>query len=278
MTISTLKHHILEKIVSKNPYMEQAYWWFLVRFRDPYRREAEHLFSNYPTYRQALQQSSDGTVTLHTHDDLNITLRQNVIDARIVREIFFQKPYLKHFSGQSEPIVVDIGAYIGDFSLYAAHYLGARVIAYEPAAENFSLLKQNIDDNNFGDHIYPVMKAIGPSKTVNLNVMKDGGEVHVSAYWYIDGEHREVESETLEEILVNHELETVDLMKIDCEGCEYDVLLSLTDELSSRIHQIVLEWHKIADCENRLAQVRRKLVSVGYSVLSEGQILYAIHD
>ena len=58
------------------------------------------------------------TVDLVTRDGLRITIRQNIWDARIVSEIF-EKPYVNSCPHSPRLTVIDIGGYIGDFSLYA---------------------------------------------------------------------------------------------------------------------------------------------------------------
>jgi hypothetical protein len=72
--------------------------------------------------------------------------RENIWDARIIREIFVQRPYLRGFVDlPSAPVVVDVGGYIGDFSIYAARRMNAsRVIVYEPTSEHWRMLVDSI--------------------------------------------------------------------------------------------------------------------------------------
>ena len=68
------------------------------------------------------------------------------------------------------PVIVDIGGYIGDFSLYK---------------ENFQMTCKNVELNNFADRIEVINKAVSNARTVTLNVEKsESEEIHVSAYWY----------------------------------------------------------------------------------------------
>lgn len=75
--------------------------------------------------------------TLHLHDISTIgeTFQRNV----------YQKLFLNLDNGT---VFVDLGAYIGDTSVYAsAHKSISRIIAVEPLSENFSLLKKNVSLN-----------------------------------------------------------------------------------------------------------------------------------
>ena len=67
---------------------------------------------------------------------------------------------------------------------------------------------------------------------------------------------------TSEEISVIVEANSLDnvFMKIDCEGCEYEIIDNLSDLIYKKIDNIVLEYH------NGAGGLIRKLKSVGYDV------------
>jgi FkbM family methyltransferase len=249
---------------------EQVRWW-----RD--KNEGRRLFENYDLYLQALYLKRDKSVILHTNDGLNITIRQNIWDARIVREIFFDRPYVRHVTLPPNPIIVDIGGYIGDFSIYAAKYLNAgRVIVYEPTAENFQILKQNIENNGYTDRITAFNKAVSDSHEVTLNVqIQESQEVHVSAYWYQQGEQRSIPSTTLSDLFQAHQLDSIDLLKVDCEGGEYDIFPTVPDHVLNRIGNIVFEYHRVDGFETKLDRVFNRLRSAGFTLRKDGNIVSA---
>jgi FkbM family methyltransferase len=241
--------------------------------------QGRRLFTNHRDYVRALRRKADSSVILHTHDGLNITIRRNIADARIVREIFFDKPYLRYLDVPlpPHPTVVDIGGYIGDFTLYAAKYLDAvRVVVYEPTAENFAILLHNIEANGFGDRVTAVNKAVSNSSEVVLNVQaKEAGEVHVSAYWYADEQKRTVPAVTLARLLEEHDLRVIDLLKIDCEGGEYDILTDAPHETLERIRNIVFEYHRIDGFERKLQRVLDGLRRAGFTLRGDRHIVAA---
>jgi FkbM family methyltransferase len=245
------------------------------RWRD--RLQGRKLFENYGSYAQALYQKGEGTAVLRTHDGLSITIRQNLWDARVVREIFFARPYVRHVALAPNPTIVDIGGYIGDFTLYAAKYLDAsRVIVYEPTAENFAILTRNIEANGYGNRVIAVNKAVSDSDEVTLNVRTlDSGEVHVSAYWYQDSPQRKVQAVTLPDLLRAHRLEFVDLVKIDCEGGEYDILSAVPQHVFARIRNIVFEYHPVEGFEAKLRRVLDGLQRAGFTLREDGHIVSA---
>lgn len=76
-----------------------------------------------------------------------------------------------------------------------------------------------------------------------------------------------VESVTLTELLDMAKDETVGLLKMDCEGCEYSVLNNLEREAFERIEAIFMEYH------NGLQNLKSILESNGFQVEVIGKII-----
>lgn len=116
-------------------------------------------------------------------------------------------------------VFVDVGAYIGYFSLFAARIVGkrGRVIAFEPDEHNFSLLEKNVEKNGYSN-IETIKKAVSN---------KDG-----AAYFYLKKENLSAHTLAKERNTIEVEVETttldsffgknrrVDVIKIDVEGAE----------------------------------------------------------
>ena len=60
-------------------------------------------------------------------------------------------------------VVVDAGANIGTFSIYACSHLAKKVYAVEPFPETFSQLKKNIEANKLGDRVTMKTLALADS-------------------------------------------------------------------------------------------------------------------
>ena len=75
------------------------------------------------------------------------------------------------------------------------------------------------------------------------------------------------------EVMRQHRLERVDLLKIDVEGVELDILRSVEAEHWPKIRQVAVELH---DIDGRLEQARALLASAGFDrVVSVGP---PVHD
>ena len=211
------------------------------------RLKAIRVFSNWLAYERAGRLHDDGETILRTRSGLKIAVRHNKWDAIIVREQFIDRAYLLKYRAQEglRPVVVDVGSYIGDFALWCAHELGARVVAYEPTAENFAMLKKNLDLNpHLAGLITAVDRGVAATPYVDANVHVHLREIHVSSDLYGDepsAERRSFACDTLTEIMNKHGLDRVDLLKVDCEGGEYGIFPSTPRETYDRIGSIVYE-------------------------------------
>jgi FkbM family methyltransferase len=140
--------------------------------------------------------------------------------------------YEIHFLGfdLSGWFVLDVGAFVGDTALYYARR-GAFVVAVEPVPSNFELMLRNLELNSdLKSRILPINAAVsGEDGFVELSCE---APVDVSASVYGPGRLKfRVRSVRLSTLLREIERMGVDLdgfkvrvLKMDCKGCEYDVI------------------------------------------------------
>ena len=230
-------------------------------------RRAGRYFLNADEFKNALA-TPGGTalVDLRTADGLTITMRQNYGDATTLAEIFLDNCYVRDITPPANPVVIDIGGFIVDFSLYAVKRLNARrVIVCEPSPRNWALLLRNIANNSYEGRIEPVNKAVtgGGSTMMNIDA-PDERQCMVSAYFPSEQPLSAVAGISLEQLLREHDVESVDLLKIDCEGGEYAILESTRSDVFRRIRNIVFEYHDIDGWWARLNSVKQRLGREGY--------------
>jgi hypothetical protein len=77
-------------------------------------------------------------------------------------------------------------------------------------------------------------------------------------------------------VLDRNGLEQVDLLKVDCEGGEYDIFADVPQPVFDRIAAIVLEVHRTAGWETKAPRLQAKLERSGYRVIAHNQLLYAL--
>lgn len=136
--------------------------------------------------------------------------------------------------------VIDVGANIGIYSLLVAELGAKKVLAIEPISDTFNQLCKNINIGNYRN-IIPMKNVVSEksNSTVNISVKQESG--HNSMY-NITEKYETVHTLTLSELVKQCEDDDI-VLKLDCEGAEYDILLNVTNEDMSRIGRIMLEIH-----------------------------------
>jgi FkbM family methyltransferase len=140
--------------------------------------------------------------------------------------------------------IVDIGAHIGSFTVWAARRApDARCLAVEPNPATFRLLGENVRANGLGERVILVNAAVaGKAGTGSLELVEhslgtrlarnDGGEVSVDVV-------------TLDAVANVAGMERIDVLKIDCEGMEYELFGSIGPERLAGIGVIACEYHPV---------------------------------
>ncbi len=164
----------------------------------------------------------------------------------MVHEIFFSHVYNPaDFSIGADDIVVDIGANIGVFALFAAQRTKNTIYAFEPFSVNVNFLNRNINTNGFHNivtHQVAVSDRIGSAKLFLSEI--SGG--HLLFDHNIKGKLEncvEVPCITLQRIMDDNNLERIDFLKLDCEGSEGSILMSTPSTYLKRIGKIAMEFH-----------------------------------
>jgi hypothetical protein len=135
-------------------------------------------------------------------------------------EVFIKKEY--DFLDVENKIVVDVGANIADSSIYFVRKGAIKVIGLEPNKENFEKAMENICLNGMKDQIDLLQMGCGDERLVT-----NEGKANMV---------------TLESIMDEY-ANAPKVLKIDCEGCEYEVILNSPYELLSNFSQIQIEYH-----------------------------------
>ncbi len=194
---------------------------------------------------------------------LQFQVRPGTDDTNIVDEVANSEYYRNGRAMlTANSTVIDVGGHIGSFSIMSA-LTGARAVVLEPVPVNFEMIKANIQLNNLQNQVKAINAAVwSTAGEQSLGVADDstGG----SGFWYKKPSVPQITVRTvrLSELMAAEQIETCDLLKLDCEGAEYEILSSLEPEVWPRIRAIVLEYHMFAGYT--LAQLDELLLQHGY--------------
>jgi FkbM family methyltransferase len=149
-------------------------------------------------------------------------------------------------------VVIDIGGNVGTFAIpLAKKFPFLKIYAFEPAKENFKNFKKNIALNGIPDGIIHVenLAVTSDGRPVNLQVCaaNSGGSTIVEmATDGTDGDYvdADIPSITLGEIFKKYGIETCKLLKMDCEGAEYEILYNVDKNILKRCTNLRAEFHE----------------------------------
>lgn len=231
---------------------------------------------------------------------LEIAYQSQAETQHFYEDIFEHRGYLR--CGVELPeksCVFDVGANIGLFSLFiGTQFRDARLFSFEPAPPLFALLKANVERHRIPARLfncgissrpgtarftfYPAssgMSSFYPDldeekhvlRAIMQNQLSSGmpGMSEVMAYSEELLEQRFASQEyecplrTLSDVIAEHGVERVDLLKVDVQKAEYDVLCGIAADDWPKIRQVVAEVH---DIDGRVAATRDLLKQRGFFV------------
>jgi amino acid adenylation domain-containing protein/FkbM family methyltransferase len=208
----------------------------------------------------------------------------------LFREIFENRCYVRHGVRLPDaPVVLDVGANIGMFSLFVArHRPAARIYAFEPLEPLCQTFQANADLYAPGAHLFPFGLAdqerrdeftfyprytmmSGRSSSADaagevtvikrfLENARGSGAADASAALLdhadellegrFQGELHEVLLRRLSDVLREQEIERVDLLKVDVQRAEMDVLRGIEPADWPKVLQVVMEVHDAPGAES----------------------------
>jgi len=166
------------------------------------------------------------------------------------KEIFMDECYVgpPGLPKQEGATVIDIGANAGFFTLFAAARLkNPRVAAYEPVPANFRQLERNRELNP-GCRIRTFQAAVAGNRGEIALAFDPNDAFTTDASMYKDAspgvQAIRVPCVTIADAFSENGFGCCDLLKLDCEGAEYDILYGCPPEILSAVGRIAMEVHQ----------------------------------
>jgi FkbM family methyltransferase len=196
---------------------------------------------------------------------LNIRNVQNSTDIHIFTEIWIENIYKKkNFDIKNNDIIIDIGANIGLFSLWAYQFCKkGQIYCYEPNNDNFIILEKNILENNL-TNISAFKKIV--SNTEGIRKLYQTNDFGTNNIYGSKNDSIDVQSITLEKIFDENKISNCSFLKMDCEGAEYEILLNLPESFFTKINKICLEYHNMTELNHNVNDLIKKLKSYKFII------------
>jgi FkbM family methyltransferase len=224
------------------------------------------LFKNwwlYPiVYLKLIKKS---TVIIETKKEVKILLRVNSTDLMALTHVWLIEEYAKkNFDIKSSDTVIDIGAHIGLFTLYASQNCkNGNIYSYEPVKENFNVLKENITINNL-KNVKIFNLAVSKSNSTIKLFMNNDESGH--SMFSKSSENIIVNSTSLMKIFDENNIKKCNFLKLDCEGAEYEIIKNLPLEYFQKIDKLVIEYHMADSHPEFLIELKEILLKQNFEI------------
>lgn len=194
-----------------------------------------------------------GEIKYILRNGIQFLTRAKSKDKSMLLEVWIDKSYTPPgFEIHENDLIVDIGAHIGSFSIYAAGFAKRGLVySLEPVHSNFELLERNVELNGF-TNIVPVEKAV-TEKSGQREIFVQLGDTTMHSFYNPRGKSRKtlVRTITLADFMRDYSIDQIDFLKMDCEGSEYEILIGCPDQILERIKRISMESHPLGGSQNQ---------------------------
>jgi FkbM family methyltransferase len=172
---------------------------------------------------------------------------------------------------QQGDVVIDAGAWIGDFSAYAVSK-GAVCHAFEPTQSTFEMLEKTARLN--GENLIPVHAGLGAKKgsaEISFDNCNSGGNSIVLGR---KGGGETIDITTIDDFVHDNKLPRVDFIKADIEGAERDMLAGARETLKKFAPKLALCTYHLPD-DPEVMESLIKEANPAYRVVQGRKKLYA---
>jgi FkbM family methyltransferase len=153
--------------------------------------------------------------------------------------------------------VVDVGAGVGDTAVLFSLRGARRVVALEPYPRLYGEASLNIRANGLADRVVLVNAGLGAA---DGEVCADLGDLEEYSVFRLGNRcDVKVRMYTLRTLIKEFEVEEGSVLKMDCEGCEYEAVLNTDPGDLAVFGQVIIEYH------NGYSEIKKHLEAAGFS-------------
>jgi len=155
--------------------------------------------------------------------------------------------------------IIDIGLNIGDTSISFIHKGAKKVIGLEPFPINYEFAKSNTSKNNMEKQIVNILGGCGSKSS---EILVDPNLSGLGYQMEEKNEGRNVKQFSLKELVNKFEIEDA-VIKMNCEGCEYDTIINSPKNILEKFSYFIIQYHEGPDL------LIEKLSSIGFEISTD---------
>lgn len=179
--------------------------------------------------------------------------------------------YIKKYKIKDGDYIIDVGAYVGSFTIYAAKIIGnsGKIIAFEPDKPNFDKLAYNIKLNNL-DNVIVINKGLwNENKELEFDSQNNAGSSVVLSKDNIKGKVMYYKFVKLDDELKKLNINKVDFIKMDIEGAEIEAIEGCKNILKNNNVNLAIASYHIRNGEKTYKKLEHILNNLGYKTKTE---------
>lgn len=208
---------------------------------------------------------------LYHYKGIKIESPKDSIEAYV--EVFMDEVYDRRAVPKAGDIVIDIGAYVGMYSIKASQFAGStgKVIAVEPLPSNLVYLERNL-------RACPNTRIarVALSNYVGKGKLYTSPSSAAHSMTYVRKNFTKVRVTTLDELVKELGLQRVNYIKMDAEGSDLNILRGGRKVLQEYSPVLSIAcYHTDPDGIPYVGKVIPYLKSIGYNCITEKGYIYA---
>jgi FkbM family methyltransferase len=213
------------------------------------RKFIDKLENKYPELK--IRNHKEGFILSFSLIDIYV---ESVEEFYIINEVFIEEEY--NFSTTDKVVLIDIGTNIGTASLFFSLLKNVeKIYCFEPVLDTYNQAKYNFSINEIAKKVVAINNfGLGNNERDEIFIFdkqvkgNTGVRGKLSSSYTNNVTTKEVSvkiksaSAEIKKIIDSNVASKI-VVKMDCEGAEYEIFENLSSEILSQINIFMIEWH-----------------------------------
>lgn len=203
---------------------------------------------------------------------LNIFYRENSSDENVLNHSFDNDIFFKgipEYKIKQNHVIIDVGAHIGTFSVLSAiGALKGHVFGVEPCLDSFKIFEKNVIENNLKNVTCQNIAISDKNGETKLFYDIEQGNWGHSIVYSFSEQGEIVKTVTLDAFFETNAIAKCNLIKFNCEGAEFKILMNASDNTLKKIKHYIILFHNDLEKNYTLQQLNDRFKKLGcYTIM-----------